>query len=74
MVIVIILLVPFLSKRDTYYKNGYIEKIEPVNDLRGCGNAIIYIKNYSGMSKILYTNNVEEISKLNNYDKLDYKI
>lgn len=44
MMIVIILLVPFLSKRDTYYENGCIEKIEPVNDLRGCGNAIIYKK------------------------------
>ncbi len=74
MMIVIILLVPFLSKRDTYYENGYIEKIEPVNDLRGCGNAIIYIKNSSGMSKILYTNNVEEISKLNNYDEFTFEI
>lgn len=59
MMIVIILLVPFLSKRDTYYENGYIEKIEPVNDLRGCGNAIIYIK---------------KISNLNTHDELIFEI
>lgn len=72
--IIIILLIPFLSKRDTYYENGYIEKIEPVNDLRGCGNAIIYIKNSSGMPKKLYTDNIKKISKLNTHDELIFEI
>ncbi|WP_146106419.1 hypothetical protein [Desulfobulbus oralis] len=76
---IIITMIRFLSplaiNRDTYYEKGYIEKIEPIDRLSLCGSAIIYIKNFNGISKKMYINLSEKkFNELNNYDEFTFEI
>ena len=59
----------------TYHEKGYIEKIEPIDRLSLCGSAIIYIKDFNGISKKMYINLSEKkFNELNNYEEFTFEI